>query len=323
MVNVFQKIRKNLKESYSNFERRKFVFCYMVILLPVAQFAIFWIYKNISSIVLAFQDGAGNFTMDNFEMVWKGFVDVDKYGFNLKQALGQSITVWLISCIAFPISVITTYILTSKLYGHGVLRICYILPDLVGSIIWVSLVRYMMGFDGPIIEMLQAIGVELPRAAIRNGLLGAEETAFPAIMIFNFCLGIVGNNAVLTGAFSRVPEELFEAAKLDGAGYWKTCFYVAIPCIWSTITMILIFKLCGIFTADYSAWLYSNGTGNPGMTNMGFMLYNLTYTISHGGGQSSDFGYPAALGFVLTCITLPIVFVGRWGLEKIQEAVEV
>ena len=165
--------------------------------------------------------------------------------------------------------------------------------------------------------------VELPRNALRNGLLAAEETAFISLLTFNFLIGLVGNNAVMTGAFSRVPDELFESAELDGAGYWRTCFTIAIPCVWSTITMNYIFMLTGIFTADCNAWLYSNGTGEPGLATMGFQLFYLTYEIAESGGTEADYGYPSALGFVLTMMTLPVVLIGRKVLEKIQDAVEV
>lgn len=322
MKNVEKKEAK--RSLYSKFEKKDFLFCYLLIAFPVIQFLIFWVYKNCNSFILAFQDGNGAFTLDNLKWVWKGFTDQDMFGFNLGSALGRSLIIWLVGTfLSTPISVITTYVLACKIRGHGVLRICYIIPSLIGTIIWTSLVRYMMAYDGPIIAVLKLLNVNLPANAIRNGLLGAKETAFPALLIFNFLLGIVGNNAVLTGAFSRVPEDLFEAARVDGAGYWRTCFSIAIPCVWSTITMTLIFGLCGIFTADCGSWLYSNGTGEPGLTTMGFMLFNLTYNISQNGGTAADYGYPAALGLVLTVTTLPVVIFGRKLLEKIQDAIEV
>lgn len=154
-------------------------------------------------------------------------------------------------------------------------------------------------------------------------MFGAEETAFPALVMLTMVMWFVGNNAVLTGAFSRLPDELYESAELDGAGFWTVCFKIAIPCIWSTITTLMIFGLCGIFTADANVYLYSNGTGEPGMSTIGFILYKMTYDISLSGGGTSGYNYPAAVGLVLTVMTVPVVLFGRWGLVKIQENVEV
>jgi hypothetical protein len=58
------------------------------------------------------------------------------------------------------------------------------------------------------------------------------------------------------------------------------------------------------------------------MSTVGFHLYYITYQISMRGASNSSFGYPAAIGFTLTMMTLPIVLIGRWALEKMQDAVE-
>ena len=134
-------------------------------------------------------------------------------------------------------------------------------------------------------------------------------------------MGIVGNNAVLTGAYTRVPNELFESAELDGAGFFTQMFKIAIPCIWATVCTLLTFALCSIFTCDYNVWLFMGENGGYDTETIGFQIFNLTYQISKNG--STDYGYPAALGVVLTLFTLPVVLIGKWGLEKMSENVEV
>ncbi|MBQ8319617.1 MAG: sugar ABC transporter permease [Clostridia bacterium] len=311
---------------YSKYEKKSFLFCYLMVLFPVVQFAVFWVGVNTSSIMLAFQDGAGAFTFDNIGAVFRAFsaTGVDKYGNNLGNSMGHSLVIWLVSNgITFPISIVTTYVLFQRIHGHYFFRVCYVIPNLMGSIMFVSLIQYMVNFDGAITWFVKLIGVELPEEALRNGLFGSAETAFPTLIVINLVMGLVGNNAVLTGAFSRLPEELYESAELDGAGFWTVCFKIAIPCVWTTISMSLTFALCGVLTADANVFLYSGGTGEPNMSTIGFVLYNITYQISLTGGSPSAYGYPSALGFVLTIFTLPIVFGGRWILGKIQDAVEV
>ncbi len=314
---------KNYKYHYSRFEKQDFPFIYLLIALPVLQFAVFWIYTNFSSIMLTFQDTNGAFTFANIKAVFSAFKGVDRYGLDFGRSLKNSLTIWSIGFfISYPISVITTYVLQRRIIGHYVWRVCYILPGLVGSVIWITLVQYMFSYDGVVVDLLLKFGVDLPEKVLRNGLLGAEETAMPSVIILNFIMALAGNNVVLTGAFSRIPEEIYESAALDGAGFWTECFKIGIPCVWSTIAMLLTFKLTGIFTADTNVFLYSNGTGEPGMSTVGFHLYYMQYKISLTGAGRAHFGYPAAMGFVLTMMTLPIVLIGRWLLEKAQDAVE-
>ena len=317
------KLIDNIKKNYSRLERRDFLFAYLVVLFPVAQFLVFWFYVNVSSIGLAFRDGMGNLTVANFEMVWRGFVDKDMLGINLLDSLGRSFTLWIIGeGILFPITLITTYVLTKKIAGHYVFRIIYYVPGLMGSIIWTLLIKEMVGYSGPITKLLLSLGTELPMTAKKNGLLRSEETAFMTLILVRSVMGVVGNNAVLTGAYTRVPDELFESAELDGAGFFTQMFGIAIPCIWSTICTLLTFALCSVFTCDYNVWLFTDGTGGYGTSTIGFQLYNLTYRLSTGIG-STGYGYPAALGVTLTVLTLPIVLIGKYLLEKASENVEV
>lgn len=307
---------------YSRFERKSFPFVYLMIAFPVLQFAVFWVGVNFSSIGLAFQDTAGSFTFNNIKNVLTGFWGTAMGGYDLLLSLKNSFTIWSVSnLICFPLSIITTYVLYKRILGHYVLRICFIIPSLMGVVMWTSLVKFMVQYNGIVVNALKGLNIKLPDEVLENGLFASRETAFKTILALNVIMGFVGNNAVLTGAFSRVPEELYESAELDGAGFWTICFKIAIPCVWSTISMLMIFALCSIFTADANIWLYTQGTGEPGMSTIGFVLYNMTYVISLNGGGS--YGFPAALGLILTLITMPIVLFGRKLLAKIQETVEV
>ncbi len=316
------KLTEKIKQNYSIMERRDFLFAYLIVLFPVMQFVIFWFYVNVSSIGLAFQDGMGQFTLANFKMVWQGFVDKDMLGVNLLDSLGRSFLLWIVGeGFIFPVTLITTYVLTKKIAGHYVFRIIYYIPGLMGSIIWTLLIKEMVGYSGPITKLMLSMGVDLPITAQKNGLLRSEDTAFVTLLMVRSVMGVVGNNAVLTGAYTRVPDELFESAELDGAGFFRQMFGIAIPCIWSTICTLLTFALCSVFTCDYNVWLFTDGTGGYGTSTIGFQLYNLTYRLSTGG--SMGYGYPAALGVALTLVTLPVVLTGKHLLEKASENVEV
>ena len=316
------KLVDKIKNNYSRLERKDFLFAYLVVLFPVLQFLIFWVYVNFSSILFAFQDNFGNFTLVNFEMVYKGFISKDMFGINLGASLMRSFTLWIIGeGLIFPITLVTTYVLTRKLLGHYVFRICYIIPSLMGAIIWTLLIKEMVAVRGPITLILQRVGVTLPSAAAKNGLLASSETGFITLIMVRSVMGIVGNNAVLTGAYTRVPTELFESAELDGANFSTELFQIAIPCIWSTICTLLTFALCSVFTCDYNVYLFTNELGNNHTATIGFRLFKITRDLSL--GSIKEYGYPAALGFVLTMITLPIVLVGKWALEKASENVEV
>ena len=314
---------------YSGFEKRKFPFIYLFIAFPVLQFLVFWVYVNSSSIALSFLSDKNTLTFKNFIYIFdalQGKKTLGGMGFPLWDSMKRSLLLWgLDFFVLFPIGVVTTYILYRRLPGHYVFRICYIIPSLMGAVMWSQLIRYLAQKEGALTMLVQAMGVTLPGLAAKDGLFGAAETAFPTIVSIKIVMSLVGNNAVLTGAFSRVPDEIYESADLDGAGFWRTFACIAVPCVWSTIATLLTFSLCSFVTADYNVFLFTNGGDKLTDTStVGFLLYRLTLDISQGtGGGKPYYGVPAALGVFLTVITVPIVLIGRKIIDSIYADVEI
>jgi ABC-type sugar transport system permease subunit len=314
-------VPKRKVNRYSDFEKRKFLFVYLLIAFPVIQFLIFWFYVNVSSIGNAFTNAKGEFTFGNFKEVSEAFFQKDMWGYSLMDSLGNSLKVWCLSnLVLFPWGLVSVYVLCCNIRGHYFFRLCEILPSLIGSVIWATIVRAAIQVNGPVITLMQSMGINLPDVALHNGLLGAEETAFPTLMAIMVVGGLVSNSPVLSGAYARISNELFESAELDGAGFFRKFWSIGLPGIWPTVTTLMIFNLTSVFTADCGVFLYTNGTGEPGCSTVGFQLYILTLRLAEGG--SSNYGYPAALGFVLTLMTLPICLIGRRLLEKLCDTVE-
>lgn len=312
--------------NYSGFERKKFPFIYLFIAFPVVQFLVFWLYVNFSSIVLAFQDGNGIPTLENFEFIFDAMFKKQAYNANIPlfETMMRSLFLWALDfIILFPIGVTTTYILYREIPGHYIFRLCYIIPSLMGAVIWSMLIIYMVENGGMIMKLLEKWEVPMSEMLQKGGLFGTEETAFPTIVTIKIVMGLVGNNAVLTGAFTRVPDEIYESAELDGAGFWRTYVNIAVPCVWSTIATLMTFSLCSFITADYNVFLFTAGEGDYGTSTVGFLLYKITLQIAEDPSGSPYYGYPAALGVFFTAITLPIVLVGRRIIDKIFVDVEI
>lgn len=316
MSTTTKKIKK-----YSDFERRKFPFIYAFIAFPVIQFLIFWVGVNFSSISFAFLNKDNAICLDHFGKVLEALAGdtTNTYDAVLLETIFRSLFLWgLDFFILFPIGVITTYILYRRILGHYLLRVCYIIPSLMGAVMWTQLIRYLVMNGGAIYQVVKLFNPNLPT----DGLFSSETTAFLTIVAIKIVMSLVGNNAVLTGAFSRIPDEIYESAELDGSGFWRTFIQIAVPCIWSTIATLLTFSLCSFVTADYNIYLFTQGQGINGTSTVGFLLYKITYEISRQDGIPY-YGFPAALGLVLTLITVPIVLIGRKIIDSIYTDVEV
>lgn len=321
MKNVVSGLFKKIGKNYSGFEKREFLFIYLLIAFPVIQMCIFWFYVNLSGIALAFQGENGKFGLDAFKEVFAVWGGKQSFGFDVREMLAKSLFIWISTHIIINIiSILSTFILTKHMIGSKFFRTCYMIPGLLGSVVFVAVMQDIYADDGVLVALIQKGNIEVPFSIIREGFLGNKDTAFTTLMVQMYIWGLAGGGLILSGAYMRIPQEIFESASLDGCGFFREAFQIAIPCVWPTISTMMIFALCSIFTADFNMYLYSNGTGDRGMNSIGFYQYYLQLEVAK--GNTSVYSYASAFGVTLTIFTLPLVFLGRWGLAKMNEVVE-
>ncbi len=301
-----------LLKGYTALEKKNVIFALCLLIFPIMQFLIFYLYVNITAILLAFQDASGAFTLDNFRTLFQRFGEAGPNG--LPMSFVRSMTTFAVRMtITFPISIFIAYVLFQKIPGEMVFRILFFLPGLLGIVVMTTLYRYLVDAGGPVITLLQALGVNFDRVVIRDGLLGNAQTAFPTILAFGIWWSLGSNIVVLTGALTRIPKEIFESAKLDGVGFLRMFVSISFPLIWPTISTLLIFNMAAIFIDDNGTFLLI-GNSQLGTSTIGFYIFFLLYELSQ--ISSSNYGFPCALGFFLTLITMPVVLTVRYIIEK-------
>lgn len=320
-------MNKNYKKisKYKLEDKKSFVFCYLLLLIPVVQFLIFWVYVNASSIGLAFTDEeTGAFSLINFKNLIESFRNVDvkvpRVG-SLGNVIGNSVILWLcVNILCTPAIMFSTYVLYKKITGHYIFRLIFAVPSIVGPVVFTSILKNLVAYDGPIIALLCDLGVNLPENAIIDGLIFNEKTGFITIVLLNVIPHLIACDVVLTGAFTRIPKEIQESASLDGMSFIREYISIAIPLAWPTICITLTTSLATLFTADGLVFLYTNGGGDYGTATTGFLLYYMVNTMAEGGAPL--YNYPAAMGVMLTCMTLPIIFITKFALGKMFDTVE-
>ena len=321
-------LSERLKKNYSLEDRHAIPFALIMIGIPFVAFLIFWVYVNFSSILLAFQDDYGHFTLDNIIQVFKTFTGEveEKYiesvpKQSLGTILGRTFLLWfLVNVVCVLPSMISSYVLFKKIIGHYVFRMIFMIPSILAGIIWVSIMKKMVDPSGPVIAIGQAIGINFSDEVLTSGLLVSLKTSFKTIVVFNVLPHIVGFNIIISGAYARIPGELFEVGRLEGLGFIQEFFRVSVPLVWPTVVVCMIGNFASVFTFDGQVYLYTELQYNSG--TIGSYLYLLTASISESNQQVNSYGYPAAVGVVLTAMTVPVVLIGKYILEKAVETVE-
>lgn len=318
--------KKGILSKYSVWDRKKFSFVYVILIYPVIHVLLFYFYVHIDSFLMAFQDTKGNWSFQSLERVFNGFFKGEDpvSGINLLEYLWKSLLIWVNGTIVTDvISLVIAFMLTKHMVGSKAFRVVYSIPGLVGGVVFSRIMQNIYAYNGPMIALLDSMGVELSNFVRNDGLLGAQETAYATLLTQFFIFGITGGSMIIAGAYMKVPEEIFESARMDGCGLVRECVSIGIPCIWPTFSTLLTFSLCGMFVGGADFYLYSNGTGANGLVSIGYYMHRLQVAISQNVGNNQYlFGFASAFGMVITMFTIPVVLIGKKILSKINDVVD-
>ncbi|WP_327239642.1 sugar ABC transporter permease [Streptomyces sp. NBC_01318] len=168
----------------------------------------------------------------------------------------------------------------------------YVVPAIIVGLIWAQMYDPNAGLVNGV---LTAIGLD---QFDTFAWLGETASAMPALM-FVIVWGLVGFYAVLfIAAIKGVPAELYEAARIDGAGRFRTTISITLPAIRDTVQTAYIYL--GIAALDafvYVQAMLPNGGPNNSTLTISQRLFNVAFA-------KQQFGYATAMGVVLAVVTL-------------------
>jgi multiple sugar transport system permease protein len=194
----------------------------------------------------------------------------------------------LFTLIVTPVQVIISYVLAvvvrAQLRGAAILRTVYFIPVVIGgaaaSYMFVVMLQPGVGLLDRILEAL----------GLTNGLSSAltSPTLAVAVVVLIGTWKSVGTGMILFMAgMQAVPDELFEAAKVDGAGWLRREWSIMLPLVKQMSALVLIMTLAGgILTFD-QFWIMTRGgphgatvTAVMWMYIVGFVRYRLGYSAA-------------------------------------------
>ena len=210
------------------------------------------------------------------------------------------------AAIWLPVSIVVPFVLalalnSRYLVGSSVMRTLlfmpYVVPFVAGVLIW----NGMLGEDGWINKVLQLVGWSNPPAWMFD-----TTFIYPGLVlmgIWGVGAGVIINLAGLRG----IPTELYEAARIDGAGWWAQLRNVTVPMMSPIIFYTLILGVVEVLQYFLVPLVLKNGTGEPGGTTLFYNLnlYQTFFTFQ-------DLSYGATMAWLLFGITLAVTLILFW-----------
>jgi multiple sugar transport system permease protein len=197
------------------------------------------------------------------------------------------------TAIVTPVQMVLGYLLAvmvrRKVRGVGFFRTVYFMPVVVGfaASAYAVLVMITPGV-GVIDAILQALGLGHGQT---NWLTSPGLALLVVVVLITW--KTVGIAMILFMAgMQAVPEELYEASKVDGAGWWAREFHVTLPLIRRTTALVLVLTVAGsVLAFDQFFILTQGGPDNATLTAV-LWIYTTAFI-------QYRFGYAAALSIVL------------------------
>jgi multiple sugar transport system permease protein len=186
--------------------------------------------------------------------------------------------------------------------GRVIYRTIFILPILIPGIVVGAIWKLLLNFDfGLVNQVMGLVGFE----AIN--WLGARETALASVILVDiwhwtpFCF------LLFLAGLESLPQDVYEAAKIDGATIWQELVYVTLPMMLPTIMVTFAFRLVTAFKVFDEVYLLTGGGPGTSTEVLSFTLYQRFF-------RQDRTGYGAAMSITiifLVCMLLAMALSAR------------
>lgn len=244
--------------------------------------------------------------LENYrEFLLMGKASVD----NLWVLIRTLIFSFFVTTIQFGIGLFIAVIINQKLKGRNLFRTLYFMPVILGAVIqgliW-SLFLYPMG--GPLAKLLAFFGAH-------PLFLGGQPTeAFSWVIVVQIWANVGTTMIIFLSGLQTIPNEMYEAARIDGANTWQVFSNVTWPLLTPSVNTNLTLNIIGSLQA-WQLFLVLLGY-KQGTQVLGYLIYATGFGTSGGVSTSFRQGYAAAASIVLFLLVLVIGMVVQYLLRR-------
>ena len=207
-------------------------------------------------------------------------------------------------CLDLILAMGLALLLNQRIRGMGVFRTVYYLPSVLAGVAYVVMWMWMFNPRAGLINtLLGYVGIQGPR------WLQDPHWALPALIIMSLW-GVGRSMIIYLAGLQDIPNSLYEAAKIDGAGRWHEFWKITLPLLTPSILFNLVFGIIMTFQSFTNVYVATNG--GPLDSTLFYVVYLYRKAFEH-----LAMGYASALAWILFLIVLACTLIifrtsGRW-----------
>jgi raffinose/stachyose/melibiose transport system permease protein len=219
--------------------------------------------------------------------------------------LHAGVLIFFYAVIPLVLALFLTAIISrgANLRGMSVFRTLLFLPQVVASVVVATIWVAIYSPDGLINQLLRLVGL----GSLTRAWLGDFDTALPAVGIIGSWLGIGLCLVLFLSGVANIQPELFEAARIDGAGPVGEFFSITLPALRGQIAVALTLTVVAALKTFDLVYITTRGGPGTSTTLPAFEAYNRAF-------NTGKVGSAAAVAIVLTALILGVTVL----IQKIQ-----
>ena len=229
-----------------------------LLLVPAILFYTLFCYKPLYGAIIAFKRYVP--TKGIVASPWVGLTHFEAFfgSYYFWRLLRNTLTISLATLVfGFPAPIILALLLNevrSTRFKRVVQTITY-MPHFISMVVICSMIRMFVAENGVITQMLLPFGIK------QGSMLSHPEYFVPLYVISGIWKEIGWGSIIYLAALTGIDQELYEAARIDGAGRWQQTLHVTLPGISSTIIILLILRMGSVMSVGYEKiiLLYNDG----------------------------------------------------------------
>ena len=258
---------------------------YLFLVPYLAVFAIFWAWPIVQSFLYSFQNTRGNPWRWQPGVNWGRLAHDAAFLAALKNTfliLGVQVPIMLALATVLALALNST-----MLRARGIFRFAFFAPVVVGEVAYSALFRLLFNGDfGAVNGVLGTFGLPTPDWLQRPG------TAM-AVVIIAITWRWTGYNAIIILAgLQNIPQDLYEAAAVDGVPRWRQHISITLPLLRPVILFALVLSIIGTMQLFAEPWLITMGGPGNATETLGTYLYRQ-------GFSSMNFGYASTVAYAM------------------------
>jgi multiple sugar transport system permease protein len=192
------------------------------------------------------------------------------------------------------ISLVVAGVLNRKVKGIGVFRTIVFLPLAISSVVMAVVWQFVFNTDNGLLNiMLGWVGIgPIP-------WLVDPRWAMVSLCIVSVWRSVPFATVILLAAMQGVPESVYEAARIDGAGEIRQFAFITVPLIRGAMSFVVVISIIHAFQAFDMVYVLNGANGGPETATyvLGIMLFQHAFSFL-------EFGYASALAWVMFAILL-------------------